>query len=110
MHSLSTTHVTHTEVDKVTGRGATSILRDRGSRHSEAMCMTHVSQNVFRRPNNIIKYDGKTNPSVWLEDYRRACRVGGADNNLFIIQFLPIFLADMTRAWLDHLPRNMIDS
>jgi hypothetical protein len=23
----------------------------------------------FRAPNNIIKYDGKTNPSVWLEDY-----------------------------------------
>jgi hypothetical protein len=22
----------------------------------------------FRVPNNVIKYDGKTNPSIWLED------------------------------------------
>jgi hypothetical protein len=38
------------------------------------------------------------------------CRAGGADDNLFIIQFLPIYLADMARTWLDHLPRNTIDS
>jgi hypothetical protein len=36
--------------------------------------------------------------------------VGGANDNLFIIQFLPIYLADMDRAWLNHLPKNMIDS
>jgi hypothetical protein len=24
----------------------------------------------FRAPNIIVKYDGKTNPNVWLEDYR----------------------------------------
>jgi hypothetical protein len=58
----------------------------------------------FRAPNNIVKYDGKTNPSVWLEDYRLTCRVGGADNDLFIIHFLPIYLADTSKAWLDHLP------
>jgi hypothetical protein len=29
---------------------------------------------------------------------------------LFIIQFLPIYVVDMARAWLDHLPRNTIDS
>jgi hypothetical protein len=39
----------------------------------------------FRVPNNIIKYDGKTNPSVWLEDYHLTCGVGGADSDLFII-------------------------
>jgi hypothetical protein len=39
----------------------------------------------FRAPNNIIKYDGKTNPSIWLEDYRLACRVGEADDDMFII-------------------------
>jgi hypothetical protein len=43
----------------------------------------------FRTPNNIIKYDGKTNPNVLLEDYCLACRAGGVDNDLFIIQFLP---------------------
>jgi hypothetical protein len=31
-------------------------------------------------------------------------------SNMFIIQFLPTYLADSARAWLDHLPRNMIDS
>jgi hypothetical protein len=23
----------------------------------------------FRVPNNVVKYDSKTNPNVWLEDY-----------------------------------------
>jgi hypothetical protein len=64
----------------------------------------------FQAPSNIVKYDGKTNPSVWLEDFCLACRVGGANDDLFIIQFLSIYLADSARAWLDHLPRNMIDS
>jgi hypothetical protein len=59
--------------------------------------------------NNIVKYDCKTNPSVWLEDYRLTCRVGGVDDDLFMIQFLPIYLADTSRAWLDHLLRNSVD-
>jgi hypothetical protein len=61
-------------------------------------------------PGNVVKYDDKTNPSVWSEDYRLVCRAGGANNDLFIIQFLPIYLADSARAWMDHLPRNIIDS
>jgi hypothetical protein len=61
-------------------------------------------------PGNVVKYDNKTNPSVWPEDYRLVCRAGGANNDLFIIQFLPIYLADSARAWMDHLPRNIIDS
>jgi hypothetical protein len=64
----------------------------------------------FWAPSNVVKYDGKTNPSVWLEDYRLACRVGRVDDELFIIQFLPIYLADSTRAWLDYLLRNVIDN
>jgi hypothetical protein len=59
-------------------------------------------------PKNIIKYHGKTNPSIWLEDYHLACRASVANNDLFIIQFLPIYLASMSRAWLDHLPKNSI--
>jgi hypothetical protein len=59
--------------------------------------------------NNIVKYDCKTNPSIWLEDYRLTCRVGGVDDDLFMIQFLPIYLADMSRACLDHLLRNSVD-
>jgi hypothetical protein len=63
----------------------------------------------FCVPNNIVKYDGNTNPSIWLEDYCLTCRPDGADDNLFVIQFLSIYLADMSSAWLDHLPRNSID-
>jgi hypothetical protein len=59
---------------------------------------------------NIIKYNIKTNLSVWLEDYRLTCMVGGEDDDLFIIQFLPIYLVYSTKAWLDHLSRNVINS
>jgi hypothetical protein len=60
-------------------------------------------------PNNIIKYNDKTIPTVLIGDYHITCWVGGADSDLFIIQFLPIYLVDTSRAWLDHFPRNSID-
>jgi len=41
---------------------------------------------------NITRYARKTNSDLWLEDYRLACRAGGADNNFFIICNLPLFL------------------
>jgi hypothetical protein len=64
----------------------------------------------FGVPSNITKYDSKTNPSLWLEDYRLTCKAGGADDDLFIIQFLPNYLANSARVWLDHLSRNVINS
>jgi hypothetical protein len=63
----------------------------------------------FRVPNNNVKYDGKSNSNVCLEDCCLSCRASGADSDLFIIQFLPIYLADTSRAWLNHLPQNSID-
>jgi hypothetical protein len=66
-------------------------------------------QKRCRAPNNTVKYDGKMNPNIWIEDYCLACRAGGADDDLFIIQFIPIYLVDKVRAWLDHLRRNIID-
>jgi hypothetical protein len=59
---------------------------------------------------NIVMYDGKTNPSILLEDYLLTCRAGGANDGPFIIRFLPIYLADSAKAWLDHLLRNIINS
>ena len=50
------------------------------------------------------------NPGLWLEDYRLACQAGGADNDDFIIRNLPLFLADSTRTWLEHLSPNRIQS
>jgi hypothetical protein len=71
--------------------------------------MQRMFPQMFLGANNIIKYHGKTIPSIWLEDYHLAWRAGGADRDLFIIQFLPIYLADTSRSWIDHLPRNSID-
>jgi hypothetical protein len=44
-----------------------------------------------------------------LEDYHLTSRAGGANDNLFIIQFLPIYLSESARAWLDHLLRSAIN-
>jgi hypothetical protein len=38
------------------------------------------------------------------------CRAGKADDDLFIIKFLPVYLTDSVRVWLDHLLRDVIDS
>jgi hypothetical protein len=61
------------------------------------VCDEHFPKR-FQAPNYIIKYDGKTNPNVWLEDYCLKCRAGGVDDDLIIIHFLHIYLADMARA------------
>jgi hypothetical protein len=45
-----------------------------------------------------------------LEDYHLTCRASVVNDDLFIIQFLPIYLANFARACLDHLLRNIIDS
>jgi hypothetical protein len=31
----------------------------------------------FRAPGNVTKYDSKSIPSIWMEDYCLACRVEG---------------------------------
>ena len=45
---------------------------------------------------------------MWLEDYQLACWAGGANDDLFVIQYLPIFLGDNVHAWLEFLPVNSI--
>jgi hypothetical protein len=37
--------------------------------------LTAVSPARYLAPTMIAKYDGETNPSVWLEDYRLACHM-----------------------------------
>ena len=54
----------------------------------------------FRPLVNVVKYTGDMNPGVWLEDYRLACGAGGANDDRFIIQYLPICLGENIRAWL----------
>ncbi|KAF8652000.1 hypothetical protein HU200_062940 [Digitaria exilis] len=62
----------------------------------------------FRLPTNFSKYDGETDPSVWLDDFRLACRVGGAFDDKVIIRNLPLYLAEPARAWLERLPNGKI--
>ena len=46
------------------------------------------------QPANLAKYSSETNPELWLADYRLACQLGGADDDLLIICNLPLFLLD----------------
>jgi hypothetical protein len=62
----------------------------------------------FRQPTPIDKYNGETDPRVWLNDYRLACQLGGATTDEVIIRNLPLHLADSTRTWLEHLPASQI--
>jgi hypothetical protein len=63
----------------------------------------------FWDPTNVLRYDGNTNPSVWLEDYQLACHAGGATDDLFVIKNLPLYLGDSASTWLEHLPRDKIN-
>jgi hypothetical protein len=67
---LSTACATHATVGAMIKKGVASAPK--GPKH-------------FWVPNNIVKYDGKTNPSIWLEDYHLACRADMANDDLFII-------------------------
>jgi hypothetical protein len=62
----------------------------------------------FRQPTTIVKYNGETDPRVWLNDYRLACQLGGATSDEAIIRNLPLHLADSARTWLEHLPTSQI--
>jgi hypothetical protein len=64
----------------------------------------------FRSPINITKYTEEMNSAIWLEDFQLACRAGGADDDYFIIQYVPICVRKYVRAWLELLPPNSIRS
>jgi len=51
----------------------------------------------FRQPATLVKYSGETDPAVWLNDYRLACQLGGATDDVVIIRNLPLPLTDATR-------------
>jgi hypothetical protein len=62
----------------------------------------------FCQPTTIVKYNGETDPRVWLNEYRLACQLGGATSDEVIIRNLPLHLADSARTWLEHLPVSQI--
>jgi hypothetical protein len=89
------------------GARATTALLERDHVPSDVRPERH---NFPRRyvPANITKYDGSTNPSVWLEDYRLVCHMVGIKDDHLVIQFLTIHLVEGARAWLEHLPVGTI--
>jgi hypothetical protein len=70
VRSLNTTRETRTVEAMMIAKDAASALKSLGQKCSEAPC---------------TMYDGKSNPNILLEDYRLACKTGGADDDLFII-------------------------
>jgi hypothetical protein len=62
----------------------------------------------FRQPTSIDKYNGETDPRVWLNNYRLVCQLGGATTNEVIIRNLLLHLANLTRTCLEHLPASQI--
>jgi hypothetical protein len=62
----------------------------------------------FRQPTSIDKYNGETDPRVWLNNYHLVCQLGGATTDEVIIRNLPLHLADSARTWLEHLPASQI--
>jgi hypothetical protein len=62
----------------------------------------------FQAPTTITKYSGERRLELWLADYRLACQLGGAYDDNLIIHNLPLFLSDVARAWLEHLPPTQI--
>jgi hypothetical protein len=56
----------------------------------------------FRAP-NIDKYNGETDPKIWLVNYRLAMKAASAPDTFFMIQYLPIYLIDSATNWLNNL-------
>jgi hypothetical protein len=100
---MTTTRATTTIVDVGDDTTATTTATTAGRRIKEVH-----GPLVRAAPTNMLRYDGDTNPSVWLEDYRLACHAGGAIDDLFVIKNLPLYLGDSVRIWLEHLPRDKI--
>jgi hypothetical protein len=62
----------------------------------------------FRQPTSIDKYNGETDPRVWINDYRLTCQLGRATTDEVIIHNLPLHLANSVRTWLEHLLASQI--
>ena len=48
-------------------------------------------------------YTGETNLGIWLEDFWLTYRAKGVDDDHFIIQYLPIYVGEHVRVWLEFL-------
>jgi hypothetical protein len=101
-HSPSHTHGTRNVEAAMIMRDAASFLKGLVPKYSDAPSATLIFHDAFERratsPNTTAK---PTPASGW--------RIIWVDDDLFIIQFLSLYLAESTKAWLDHLSRNAIN-
>lgn len=56
-----------------------------------------VPPTCYQPTTMVAKYDGETNPSVWLEVYRLTYHNGGVRDDLFIIKSISLYLVDSVR-------------
>jgi hypothetical protein len=61
------------------------------------------------KPLGIEKYDGSTNPSLWLKVYHLAIEATRGDSYI-MVNYLPVCLSSSTRTWLLGLPIGSIRS
>jgi hypothetical protein len=107
-HVTAPPHATYITVDAVIGNGVVLAPTGWGPKRSGATCMMHASLNIAGRPATSPNTMAKL---ILVFGWRTTdLHVGqvGADNDLSIIQFLPIYLDYTSKAWLNHLPRNPI--
>jgi len=57
---------------------------------------------------NIEKYDGETNPKIWLVNYQLAMKAASAPDTFFMIQYLLIYVTHSARNWLNNLREGTI--
>lgn len=77
------------------------------------LCFTYeVMEHQFTerfKPINSDKYDGTTDPTIWVEDFLLHIHMTRGDD-LHAIKYMPIKLKGPTRHWLHNLPSNSIGS
>jgi hypothetical protein len=61
------------------------------------------------KPSGIEKYDGSTNPAVWLEVYQLTIEATGGDSYI-VTNYLPVCLSSTARTWLLRLPVGSVRS
>jgi hypothetical protein len=57
---------------------------------------------------NIEKYDGETDLKIWLINYQLAMKAAFALDTFFMIHYLPIYLTNSARNWLNNLREGTI--
>jgi hypothetical protein len=60
-------------------------------------------------PQEVVKYEGTDNPSLWLEEYKMAMTIKNV-NEMIMTCYLPMMMKGAARNWIQGLPTNNIHS